>query len=462
MKSNTLQDRLIAFLSNDTWMYILVCVVLAVLQVLFGLDHFYYDAERYWESARMFISQGTFSIYTFEEARGLLFPLFNYGLIKLAEVLSLNEIGLFKSVNVLFVCWGFWYVLPGIYEKAAGIRVHTGSKLVLLCLGQFFWFRSFSVPLTDFMCLFLLLYIFLLLWNDKPACGYVILAGLLCGYVFNTRPIYNMLMVVCPLFLLLVNKQGWVIRGLKVIVFVAASVLISVPQYMLNKERYKTTTIFQPTEAFYHGQSLYLLQLKWGVYIQKYETYVGERECYKSAQVFFFRDAQHEQRKAETEDIHTFGEYAGYVISHPSLLLKYPKNLFNGLDIQYNSVYITDMHTSLAFAIVNYAVFFAGILLVILCRKRIFATTGSRIIFGCLAFFIALSIPIATEVRFMVSIHFFMYLVVAAEWKTGLEFWRNGTITRKGIIAVALIAWILACVCLSASTYANLQLPVEC
>jgi hypothetical protein len=446
----------------DKILFAIVCAIMVWLQLRFGLQHFYYDAERYWEGARWFEESGTIKLEDYIEKRGVLFPLINYLIIKFAAFFDLNEINLFKSMNAVLTCWGVWYVLPSVHEHATGgRRLNSLSRLGLVALVNFFWFRGFSVPLTDFMCLFLFLQGFCLVWKERPSFFNIMIAGFICGYVFNTRPIYNVLLIVFPLFIWVVTSEKPIWKSIKIGVFLAASFLICLPQYILNQRLWKVSTFLQPTETFYEGQSLYLLQLKWGLVIQKYETYTGDSVCYKNAQVFFFHKGE-KQRNIQVDSILTFDDYFRYMANHPSAVIKYAHNLFNGLDVQYNSVYVMDMKTNWWFALLNYAVLFAGIGLLLLCRRRLFSSHGFLIIFAYLFVTVALCVPTAIEVRFMVPVYFLLYLMIAAEWATGITWIRSRSLPQLLLLAGVWILFTAGCFYLSSLAYAGLEHKILC
>jgi hypothetical protein len=457
---NTLNSR---FIKYDTPIFCLLFIVLGVLQYFFGLQHFYWDAEGYWERGRELKVDGVFSLYNFTTQRGVLFPIVNYGLITVVEYLDWNEIVVFKCLNAIFVTWGFWYVLPGLYAKVMRQDLGVLNKIALVVLGNIFWFRYFSCPLSDFLCLFLLLQGFLLLWSDKVSFARLIIVGIICGFVFNTRPIYNLLLGVYPIFYLLVSKENWSDRIIKIALFVLCAFAINLPQHFLNKKLWQTNTFFQPTEQYYKGQSLYLGQLKWGLYIQKYETYVGEEECYPSAAVFFYHNKETMlNEKPQIDSIKTYSEYFTYVSQHPGKILPFFKNLFNGLDIKYNSAYIYSLKPQLWFSVLNYMLWYVAFLLAVLSWRKWLSTKGFNFILLFLGATCALCIPIAIEVRFLAVLYFLMYLVVVSQAGLLVEFWKKNTATAKILWLAGLVVFVTACCLLSETTYSQLEFNINC
>jgi hypothetical protein len=447
---------------NQMWVFWIVCVVLAALQYYAGLQHFYWDAERYWECGREFKQNDTFSLYFHTTTRGVLFPLFNFWVIEVLGYLNWHEISVFKCVNTVFVTWGIWFVIPSLYAKATSKVVSVYQKLLLVGLVNAFWFRYFSCPLTDFMCLFLLLNGFDILWQKNVTWWQFLVVGLICGYVFNTRPIYNGLLVVYPVFLLFTHK-AWLKKIAGITLLLAASFAINIPQYKLNEKVWNVKSFFQPTDAYYGGRSLYLIQLQWGLYIQKYETYVGDFDCYKSPQVFFFRDrVKSAQTKLEADQLQSFADVLRYVKTHPMMLLHYAKSSFNGLDIQYNTPYIYQLPRNPLFAFFNYAVWFLTCL--ILYRKvgRFNWSFPFIVLMGYVLFVCSVCIPMAVEVRFFAPLYFGAYALLAFNPNVLFQFFKTATLQVKLFTLATFIVFQLLCFWLSNLTYLQLEFPVLC
>ncbi len=449
---------------HHTLIFWMLCVVLSVLQYFFGLQHFYFDAERYWECGRDFKVDGVFSMYNHTTTRGVLFPLFNYGLIELLGYLDWHEISTFKCLSATFTTWGLWYVLPGLYARATHQHMGVVNKLVLVIITNIFWFRYFSCPLTDFLCLFLLLQGFLLLWTDKISIVNIVFVGLICGFCFNTRPIYNLLLGIYPLFYFLVSKEKWYAQIGKVILLLATAITLSIPQYLLNKKVWKTETFLQPTVAYFWGKSLYLEQLKWGLYIQKYETYIGDFDCYEIAPVFYFHDRTESgsQEVALIDSIGNYDQYFDYLSAHPSRVLWFGKNLFNGLDTKHNTPYIYHIKPQLWFSILNYICWFCGIVLVTLNWRKWVQTKGFKFILIYLLATCALSVPIAIEVRFLAAMYFLLYLFIAADFKTLFSFVAQRPVQSKLLLLGLLIVFVGVCLLVSQTTFAQIEKEILC
>lgn len=446
----------------DTVLFWSTCVVVALLQVQFGLQHFYWDAERYWESGRELMPNGVFGFENHVTPRGVLYPLINCGLIQLFAWLSWHEITAFKVLNSIFVVWGSWKIIPAFWDKVVNMQLDTWQRMALTGLIQLFWFRYFSIPLTDYFCLVLLLWGFVLLWESKPEWWRFVVVGCICGFIFNTRPIYNLLLGIFPLFLMLKSDAGMLKRLLYSVVIVVCSLVISIPQFIVNRKVWKVNTFFQPTEQYYQGPSLYLSQLKWGLYVQKYETFVGDTACYPSAQVFYYHDKAHyKDWIAEVNAIQTYQDYAAYLITHPVRLISLFRNVFNGIDKQQNTPYIYSLIPNPVFAFFNYLVWFLGICFLFLFRGRIFVNAMALIPLAYIVFTAVLCFPIAIEERFLLSLYVGMYLLVIV---FAPEAWQRFKSNPKS--AIPLIAlfglWLWMCYTVSAQSFAQLEHAVGC
>ncbi len=441
----------------------LTCLLLSVLQYFFGLQHFYYDAKRYWESGRELEVDGQFSIYNHVTQRGVLLPLFNYTLIEILSFLNWHEISVFKCLNTVFVCWGLWQFVPSLYAKATGKLFTIGQRLVLIVVFHFFWFRYISCPLSDLLCLFLLLQGFNLLWSDKPTFVKVIVVGIICGFVFNTRPIYNLLLLVYPLFLLVNAYQSFLRKLLLSVALVAVACLISIPQVLVNQKVWGVCSIFQATDKFYGGGSLYLGQLRWGLYVQKYDTYVGDTGCYKTAQVFYYHNK--EQMKGEWEEankIQNYAQYIEFVVFHPFRMVRFTKNFFNGIDLKYNTPYVYNLQPSMVFSILNYTVWFLGMMVLLVCVKARKLKAQMWWITGFLGFTCLLSIPIAIEPRFLVAFYLLIYVLVISHAEQLALIWKSLSMRKRIGVVVLFIAFVSGCLCLSEQTYKELEFSINC
>jgi hypothetical protein len=448
----------------ETFVFWAVCGLLAVLQYFFGLQHFYFDAERYWESGRELKVDGIFSLYNHVTPRGVLFPLFNYALIELLGYLNWHEISVFKCLSAVFSTWGFWFVLPSLYQKITHGILSVMQKIGLVAIGNFFWFRYFSCPLSDFLCLFLLLYGFLLLWKEQLSMHKVLMAGLICGFILNTRPIYSLLLVGYPVFMFLVSKSNRITLLLSVVLLVASAFVVNIPQHKVNQKIWQSDSFFQPTDKYYGGKSLYLIQLKWGLYIQKYDTYVGDTACYGKAPVYYLHNRLTSPVEAKTKigNIETFGQYFHYLFSHPVGLIWFAKNLFNGIDIQYDSPYVYHLIPNPIFSLFNYLIWFLGGLLLILTWRKWFRVAGGNFIFGYLMLTTILSIPTAIEVRFLVVMYLMVYVLVVSQSWVLVERWKQwSNRNRLGVLLLAVV-FVWVCFYLSQTTYSQLELGVNC
>lgn len=439
----------------------ITCFLLCVLQYFFGLHSFYFDAERYWESGRELDVDGTFSLYNYVTKRGVLFPLINYILITGIGYFNGNEIAVFKCINTLFVCWGVWRVVPALYTNATGNVFKVWQKLLLTGVVHFFWFRYISCPLSDFLCLFLLLQGFNLLWTEKLTFQRIVLVGFICGFVFNTRPIYNLLLAVYPIFLLVVSKQGMDRKMMYVLSIILASILINIPQVLVNQKIWKAHTFFQPTHEFYEGNSLYLGQLRWGLYLQKYETYVGDPGFYKRVQVLYYQNK--EGIKAEEDaanQLYSYEDYFLFLKQHPSTLLRFFKNGFNGTDIKYNTPYIYDLRPSILFSLLNYCIWFLG--LVALLIKVDYRKSAAPVywIIGYLGLTCVLCFPIAMEPRFLLSLYLLMYVLVVVHTPTLIVQWSGLPAVRKVSVLMLMVVFVCGCFMLSQQTDSQLEFPL--
>ncbi len=153
----------------------------------------------------------------------------------------------------------------------------------------------------------------------------------------------------------------------------------------------------------------------------------------------------------------TLGSYFGLVLAYPlDFLAIYTRHLFNGLDIIYDTVYITDIYDrNLVLQILNYTLWF--IALAFAARRASWKSLkwDSRLFIPVILSLSAIfSIPTMVEVRYMLPLHFMLYALMAL-WVlpdfVALERNRQVALIRSHILWY--IAFLMVCFLLSANTY---------
>jgi hypothetical protein len=291
----------------------------------------------------------------------------------------------------------------------------------------------------------------------------IVFAGLFWGGASLIRPIYA---VTLPFFILwsiyyyhkenpIVSRQ--VIAG-RLMALLLGLAIVFFPQLAINKTNWGKTSPFVLTDV--DGAGLFVQQLGWGITIQKYETNIGE--AYPSPAVYFFDKQGEGILLKSVSQPTTLLEYLKLVLNYPlDFLTIYARHLFNGLDIVYNSTYITNVYDSAALRrIINYSLWFL-VVMFLGCRPKIRVQnllTSQLILPAIFALPAIASIPTAMEVRFMMPLQLMAYGLVAF-WILP-KFFSKDLIEKKILIRKFLLLYmvfITLCFILSANTYAGLQ-----
>lgn len=444
-------------------------LVLVVLfsSYLFGSDpvNIPHDAEQYWQLAEEYWASGEFNFLAFDnELRGYLFPLLLSGLVWVLQHVALAPLDLTRAMGAGTAALLFGVVMPGLWQAlqpAGSPPVPLGRRLLVGALGFVFWCGYFNFPLSDFPAVLALASG---LWAAvrSRSVGGGLLAGLCVAAAANFRPVYA---VTLPLVLLLSlwpqpaepappQWRGW-LRGLAL---VAGMALVMVPQMSINQTHFGVRSPFVLTNL--PGKpSLYLDQLYWGLLYQKYETSVGTD--YPTPRMIF-TDAEGEQLWNESglATLTTYAQY-GHIAQLAPLTVTtvWLGHLFNGLDLQYSTPYITRVYTSTwGFAWFNYSVLLGGLWVLIgRVRRRPWRSyVPVALVLGALLGPCLATLPVAMECRFLLPLH----LILSAGFAFGgqpLAIWRRNDL-RQRLAGLALYATVIvSCFLLSTNTQLTLE-----
>ena len=288
------------------------------------------------------------------------------------------------------------------------------------------------------------------------------------------RPSYQLalLLVAAALAITVVRAGRGALRSMGA--FAVGVAIAYAPQSSINMHRFGTPSPFVQTELARGGPSLFLQQLAWGVYIQRYETNVQKGGPLPRGGVVFVDEAgldivrnenmmQPKGRQvAPLNPAFTYGDYVRLVFNHPLFFARaFARHLFNGLDIAYSTVYITDIREDNdGFRVVNYVVWLAALGAALLATRR----ECARRPWAGIALFAAVCVPSllsaagAVETRFFLPLFFGAYLLVVVSAVPLLTWLHDARHYVKGLVLVAVVAGVLAARALSHSTFASLPI----
>ena len=450
--------------------YVIGIFILIVIGLLFfgyqGPIPFDFDADGYWGLASHFIHNGHFSLINFDSSlRGYLFPL----ILMVPRALvyfggiprSLVSILLGASQAALLFGW----IIPALYNAARPGSIFSAKRRILFAaLGLLFWGGYFNYTLSDFPAIMAFSGALLLLMSSQIRPWNLLVSGILLGAALNFRPFF--LVSIPPMILLAgcpTNKIiGWGIRLRNVLLLTIGMALPLLPQWQINRIKFGHNTPLvlaqYPTK---NNNNLTLLQLGWGLKMQKVESAFGSAPGARNALVIYrdpkgeqlLREAGYQQSGIKDAIFKSFAEYLNLILHHPiTVVTIYLSRLFNGLDQHHNTPYIRQPIEQFTWLmpVVNYSVWFWVLLVLWSCRMRLRTIKSNQAILlfawllpcviGCV---------VATENRFLLPVHLLLYAVLCFEWPTMLRGWREQNWLTIGIVFGAYVGFVIICLTFS-------------
>lgn len=319
------------------------------------------------------------------------------------------------------------------YHIAKLLKFELSDKYVcvggVIC-GVIFWifFRGVLIyTLSDFyafsISLFsIILLNFILQYKQKLYIKGLEAFGLgLCLYgTYNIRTIYVFLLLAC-LFLLVVwqlYKKRWIEMIITLTACLGGLGVCAVPQMLVNYNLQGIYSWKVPTEG------LMLEQLKWGVWMERYATYIGDLSEFEGPAMHFVDNiGMNIINSMEKADLWTgfssYKEFIGLIFSHPlDFAGIYMRHLLNMLYPVYPDLYIQDIVKDKSILLI---LFYTILFIAISNFINSFRIKGGKWVWLC---FILLSciciLPGAVEIRFFISMHFIIYMYAVLGIK---DFW---------------------------------------
>jgi hypothetical protein len=437
----------------------LVASVYVAYFLTFGDGRFYYDSADYWRLGERFEKAGDFSFLSYHDPyRGYSLPLFNHTLQLIASALGLGDVTIVELAGALLAATLGVVILPRLArELFPGADIGWLRVLALNALVFVFWRDHFNFPLTDFPAL-LLASIGLLGLLQRTAAGYL-LAGLGFGLAANMRPAYvPALAVAVAIAALSPLRREWGRRARNVAVVIVGSLAVSLPQIAIDHHQSGSWSLTRPG-----AKDISLVQLSGGLIAQRYETFVGSRDQYPRAKLFYVDPfASNVLEEEEIAGVSSYGQYASVVLHHPhEMAASYALHLFNGLDLWYPTPYIRDLDDRrVALSVFQYTLLFLTIARLLLpeARRRLGRIRWAGVVVllsPCLA-----AIPGAVEPRFFLPLYALAYMLVCFGPETRALF-HAGSQTRRVALASSYVAFVIVCLTLSAATRAQIEHPAS-
>jgi len=446
-----------------------VFILVVVGLLLFGHQGsipFDFDAYGYWDLASHFFRTGHFSLLSFDSSlRGYLFPL-----ILMVPKVVVAHGGMTPSqmsilLGALQAALLFGWVLPALYNAARpGSMFSAQRRMLFAALGLFFWGGYFNYTLSDFPAILAFSGALLLLISKQLRPWNLLFAGVLLGAALNFRPFFlvsippMMLLVGCPTQKLM----SWSVRLRNILLLMIGMALPLLPQWQINRVNFgRNTPLVLAQFAKNQSSNLTLLQLGWGLKMQKVESAFGSVPGARNALVIYrdpkgeqlLRDVGYQQPGIKDAIFKSFAEYLNVILHHPITAgTIYLSRLFNGLDQHHNTPYIRQpiQQFTWLMPIVNYSVWFGVLLILLRCRMRPRTVKLTQAI-SLLAWLLPCGVGcvVATENRFLLPAHLLLYAVLCFEWRTVLRGWREQNWQTIGIASGAYVGFVTICLTFS-------------
>lgn len=439
--------------------FLLVTSVYLVHFALAGYGRFYHDAQGYWRLGEQLERGAGFSLFNHDDAyRGYALPLLNYGLQNVASAFGPSDVTIVHIVGALLAATFGVLVVPRLARALfSEARVGWGRVLLLNGLVFLFWRDYLGFPLTDFPALLAASVGLLGLLRATP--GGFLAAGLSFALAANLRPAYLPAVAGAVLVAAVLPLGRWRLarRGLAAVLVLGGALAVSLPQMAINQHQGEGWSPTLPAAS-----KLAVGQLRYGLLLQKYETYVGRPEQYPRPEVYYVDPvARRAVEGTDVSEITSYGEYARLVVRHPLAMAgSYALHLFNGLDVRYPTPYVRDLRDSpIVLSLLQYTLVFVAIVRLLLPEARRRLGTIQWVGAGLLVLPSLTAIASAVEPRFFLPVHVLVYMLVCFGRGTGRSLLAGPTARRLSFVG-PYIVFLLVCLVLSKATQAQIEHPI--
>ena len=422
-----------------------------------GYESYFYDCSGYRTYGNELFQNGEYNLLNISDGfRGYIFPT----LLGFSEVLD-SLIGIdfqpicFKLFTSIITGYFFTWSIPKLVRDLFGCNkvIKRYKKIFNLLLIMIFFWGLFIYPLTDMLAMFLCINAVICIisaMNTESIIKKIVLfalSGILLYASYNVRSIYIFSVIMGFLMIMALSARREGKRGIVyVLSFLLGIFLCSVPQIIINYHTLKKVSIMLPTN------SLMVQQLEWGMYYQRYETYVGN--VYNSPKLIF-QDKSGLKILEIVGNIESIKDYVLACLRYPfDFIGIYTRHIFNMFCPIYPEQYIFDLEKNRSgLFILNYSMLYVFVFWCTTNVKQNMANLVRKMnIDGLMVFFILLLpsvfiMPGAVEQRFSITIYVLIcsYMTYCIDYKlliaTIQEKWIECALTFVIGLCIALAIW---------------------
>ncbi|GAA3944449.1 hypothetical protein [Hymenobacter algoricola] len=447
-------SRFVALRHHDWPLVVVLLLSYLVYLPASGYPALVFDASNYWHLTERFFRSGHFHLLAYDDGlRGYLLALLNLPAKALVHFTGVAPLLATRLMGAATAALLFGWAGPALWRRLfPAVPLALSARGAFAALGFLFWRDYFNFPLSDFPAVLALL-VGLRLVPGAGAARLVVAGSLLAAAV-NIRPVY-LLAAPAVLVLAVVETSGAGRRGLAVAALLAGFALVSTPQLLINGRHHgQWSPLVLSRDNRFPAANLYLSQLGWGVLLQKYETTLDP--AVPGPKLLYTDPAG--QALLRQDSLRHFPGYAAYLREVGRRPLEfaalYGRHLFNGLDVQYASLYVRRVaDRQRALALLHYSVWFGA--LVGLAHSLRSLRRRHLLLLASLLPPALVTVPMAMECRFLLPLHLLLYAVfcfgllpharAAARWSG----------RKKVVLIGAYVLFVGACTTLSAQTSAQ-------
>ncbi|MDO4323072.1 MAG: hypothetical protein Q4C61_11140 [Lachnospiraceae bacterium] len=427
-------------------------LTLFVFVLIMWVDNtsFPYDSGQYWKLGKSFFDEdGHFSLLSYpQHIRGYFFPLLIGLCRQIGAGLFGNRYVVYRFVISLVTVLMITVILPGILEVKTGTRRWMAGSAAGVAVFLLFWKDMLIYPLSDVPALAMYLSVILILKKifrtpkkgkkNFLLCGALsVLAGALAYGAYNTRSVYMI-----PLFITMLIWVIFVVAGkqtkklLCILGIVLGTAVFAYPQTVINQNTFGVSSPMLQN-------NLFVYQLKWGVRMPRFETYIGDKAQYPKAKAEFVSELG--ENLLKENEIESIGDFVKCMLTHPfEACAIYFEHCVSGITMFYNDVYVNDIRVGKKLFGLNcllYLMALAG-LMAFGARKKKQNLLQKLLTLFVIAVPAILAMPGALEVRFFLPVYLLVYCYVfmimdyREIWRFIREHW---LVTGMTLVLAALI-----------------------